>query len=81
MFQLTILSSQPERNDHVIFEGQSKSVVLPGADGEFEILDFHKALISRLKKGLIVVDNQKELPIKGGIAAMSKQHLLIIADK
>lgn len=80
MFQVLILTARPENPKTVIFEGQSKSVLLPGSEGEFEILDFHRSLMSRLKEGVIVVDNYKEYRIRGGVATMSKQQLLAIVD-
>jgi F-type H+-transporting ATPase subunit epsilon len=80
MFQVLILTARPESPDNVLFEGQSKSVLLPGAEGEFEILDFHRPIMSRLKEGVIVVDNQKEYRIRGGVASMNKQQLLAIVD-
>ena len=80
MFNVLILKAAPEAPNGILFEGPSKSVLLPGADGEFEVLDFHKPIVSRLKRGLIVVDNQKEYAIKGGVASMSKQQLLAIVD-
>ena len=80
MFQVLILTARPEHPDSVLFEGQSQSVILPGVEGEFEILDFHRPIISRLKDGVIVVDNQKEYPVKGGIMSMNKQQLVAVVD-
>lgn len=80
MFQVLILNTMPERVNSVIFEGRSASVILPGTEGEFEILDFHKPIISRLKKGVIVVDNEKEIMIAGGVMSMNKQQLVAMVD-
>lgn len=80
MFNVLIVTAAPEDSHSILFEGTSKSVLLPGIDGEFEVLDFHKPVISRLKDGSIVVDNLKEYIIKGGVVSMSKQQLLAIVD-
>ena len=80
MFQVLIFNSIPTNTPNMIYEGQSFSVLLPGSDGEFEILDFHKPVISRLKKGTIIVDNYKEFKIKGGVAKMSQQKLVAMVD-
>ena len=80
MFQVLILTGSPENSENVVFEGSSSSVLLPGVDGEFEVLDFHKPIISRLKKGIIAVDIFNEYPIKGGVAAMSRQQLMVMVD-
>ncbi|TKX31898.1 ATP synthase F1 subunit epsilon [Campylobacter aviculae] len=42
----------------VIYEGDIKSVTLPGSDGEFGVLKGHAALVSSLKSG--VIDIEKE---------------------
>ena len=80
MFQVLILTAAPENSESVVFEGPSSSVLLPGVEGEFEVLDFHKPVISRLKKGIIAVDTFNEYAIKGGVAAMSRQQLMVIVD-
>jgi F-type H+-transporting ATPase subunit epsilon len=48
--KLTILS--PEK---AIFEGDITSVKVPGAAGQFEVLNHHAALVSALKDGEIRV--------------------------
>lgn len=80
MFEVLILKSNPNDQVNKIFEGQSSSVTLPGVEGEFEILDFHKPIISQLKNGVILVDNHKEISIGGGIAKMKRQRLVAIVD-
>lgn len=79
MFQVLILQASPQRQAPV-FSGSASSVVLPGLDGEFEILDFHKPIISALKKGFIVVDNEKAIPVLKGVAKMSGQNLVAVVD-
>ena len=80
MFHVLIISARLRAREDILFEGKSLSVVLPGTEGEFEILDFHKPIISRLKKGVIVVDNTKEFPIEGGVAKMHHQSLVAMVD-
>jgi F-type H+-transporting ATPase subunit epsilon len=80
MFRVLILRARPSEGDNVVYQGDCESVLLPGADGEFEILDFHKPIISRLKKGTILVDNFKEIPVRGGVAKMDRQSLVAMVD-
>ncbi len=80
MFHVLIVGARPTSQEDILFEGRSSSVMLPGVDGEFEILDFHKPIISRLKKGVILVDNAKEFPIEGGLAKMHRQSLVAVVD-
>lgn len=81
MFQVLILNAKPEiSHQSVLYEGTSRSVILPGSEGEFEVLDFHKPVLSRLKKGAILVDNDKQISIRGGVMSMMKQKLVVIAE-
>lgn len=80
MFHALILNARSKSSDDVIFEGNVTCVLLPGTEGEFEVLDFHKPIVSRLKKGVILVDNSKEFPVQGGVVKMSKQNLVAMVD-
>lgn len=57
----------------IVFEGQVQSVTLPGAKGNFTVLNHHASLISTLTKGNLVYrqsDNGAETTVKisGGLA-------------
>ena len=43
--------------EKLLYEGEIKSVKLPGTNGEFEILNNHAQIISTLSKGEICVTN------------------------
>ncbi len=45
----------PEKN---LFEGQAKSIMLPGLDGIFEVLDQHAPIIAALGKGSIKLTDE-----------------------
>lgn len=49
---MNLLILSPEKE---IFSGEVKSVKVPGADGQFEMLDHHAAIVSSLKKGEVRV--------------------------
>ncbi len=80
MFHVLILHARPYLKAAPVFEDRCASVILPGTEGEFEILDFHKPILSRLQKGTLVVDNRKEFKIKGGVIKMDHQSLVAIVD-
>ena len=80
MFRVLILHSSPEKSQSIIYEAEAVSVFLPGADGEFEVLDFHKPIMSYLKEGTLVVDNFKEFPIRGGVVKMGGQKLTAMVE-
>ena len=47
---LTILSPEKE-----IFAGEVKSVIVPGSEGQFEMLQNHAAIVSSLQEGSVKV--------------------------
>jgi len=66
---LDVLVVTPER---LIFEGKAKSVILPGEQGVFEILTYHKPIISRLIAGKLVI-GENVFHIRRGIAGLKKE--------
>lgn len=58
--------------NEIVFEGQARSVTLPGTMGAFTVLDRHASLISTLSAGSIVYkddrDQEHSLEVPGGIA-------------
>ena len=67
-----------------VFEGEVKSVLLPGINGKFEILNNHAPIISTLSKGDISVtntNNEKEVfSINGGVIEMQNNKIIVLAD-
>lgn len=63
----------------VIFEGKAKSIVLPGEEGVFEVLPFHKRILSRLISGTVFIDERK-FPIKRGLARVEQNKVTIIVE-
>lgn len=75
VFDVTVLSPK-----EVIFEGQAKSVILPGEAGVFEVLPFHKRIISRLISGKLFIDEQA-YPVKRGIVKVNQNKVTIIVEE
>ena len=67
-----------------MFEGEVKSVQLPGINGKFEILNNHAPIISTLNTGQIRIVNsndQRELfNINGGVIEMQNNNIIVLAD-
>ena len=67
-----------------VFEGEVKSVLLPGTNGKFEILNNHAPIISTLTEGevrIIKKNEQKELfDINGGVIEMQNNKIIVLAD-
>lgn len=62
-----------------LFSGEVTSVVLPGANGSFQLLNNHAPIISGLTKGAIKIDlaqsTQTFDPIEGKIEVSSKNDM------
>lgn len=63
----------------IIFEGSAKSVVVPGEGGVFEIMPFHKRILSRLLRGIILID-EKNFPVNRGIIKVNQGKVTIIVE-
>ncbi|HQP10519.1 MAG TPA: hypothetical protein PKV41_03975 [Candidatus Omnitrophota bacterium] len=75
MLNVTIMSTIK-----IMFKGQAESVILPGDTGVFEVMSYHKRMMSRLLRGSIDVDG-KEFPIARGIAKVDQNHLLAVVEE
>lgn len=76
MFKATILTS-----DKILFEGDVWSVFFPGAEGEFEVLEWHKPILSLLRRGNIVIDGTKKVPVERGAMRMSGDELVAVVEE
>ncbi len=74
MFKVSIVDYK-----EVIFDGKAKSVILPGDNGVFEILDFHHPIVSLLKDGNVAVDGIN-FPIGKGIVRFHNGELVILVE-
>ncbi len=79
MLKLKIVS--PER---IEFEGEVKSVLVPGSQGQFEILNDHAPIISTLDKGLVeygLPNSEKvQLEILGGFVEVQQNEVSLCVE-
>lgn len=73
---LNVLFLSPEE---ILFEGKAERVILPGEQGTFEVLSFHKGLFSRLLSGSVVVDG-RIFSIRRGMAKVKDNNVTIISE-
>ena len=77
--QLKIVS--PEK---ILFDGEVEKVVVPGAMGEFEILDHHAPIISSLEKGRVIYKStgigEAQLEILGGFVEVQKNEIRLCVE-
>ena len=65
----------------MLFEGEAGSVFLPGDLAEFELLDFHSPIVSLLRPGRVVIDWEKEIPIKRGMVKFDNNECVILVEE
>jgi len=68
--------------DKTLFSGEIEAVTLPGANGKFQILKGHAALISSLEKGMIVVKDKagkQEFEVNGGVVEVLNNKVIVLA--
>jgi len=74
--KVTVLSPK-----QTVFEGEAKSVFLPGDLAEFEILDYHAPIVSLLRAGNVVVDWAKKIPIRRGMIKFDRNECMILVEE
>jgi F-type H+-transporting ATPase subunit epsilon len=74
---LNVVILTPER---MIYEGTAQSLILPGEKGVFEILPYHKELLSRLVRGNLILDGHT-FPIKRGVVKIVKNETVVIVEE
>jgi F-type H+-transporting ATPase subunit epsilon len=70
--------------EEVLFSKEAASVIVPGANGTFEMLDNHAPIISTLQKGTVKItdtnNQQTSIELTGGSIEMSNNKVTILAD-
>lgn len=70
--------------DKRIFEGEIKSVRVPGKKGSFQVLKDHAPIISTLENGPVkIVDEQNNeinYEISGGVIEVKANVIILLAD-
>jgi F-type H+-transporting ATPase subunit epsilon len=70
--------------DKKIFEGEIKSVRVPGKKGSFQVLKDHAPIISTLDKGQVnIIDEQNNeinYDISGGVIEVKANKIILLAD-
>lgn len=65
-----------------LYEGEAKSIKVPGIDGGLEILDRHAPIISALSKGTVSITDLKgekhKFPIQKGFVEVIKNSVSVL---
>jgi F0F1-type ATP synthase epsilon subunit len=65
--------------DRVVFEGLAKSLVFPGQQGTFEVLPFHRPLVTKLIAGPVVIDG-RAVAIRRGIVRVADDVVTAVVE-
>lgn len=81
---------QIQTAERKILETQAYELILPGADGEFSVLDFHQPCVYSLKMGKIKIKArntqqarrtpEEMITIKKGVAKVVANALVVLAE-
>ena len=70
--------------DHKVFEGDIKSIRVPGKKGSFQVLKDHAPIISTLENGpVIIVDmvgKETIYEISGGVIEVRMNKIILLAE-
>jgi len=68
----------------IVYEGDIKSVRVPGKKGSFQVLKDHAPIISTLESGLVVMvdldGKETILEISGGVIEVKTNKIILLAD-
>ncbi|MBL0341884.1 MAG: ATP synthase F1 subunit epsilon [Bacteroidetes bacterium] len=69
--------------DKKIFSGEVTSVQVPGASGQFQILNNHAPIISTLSNGKVKIKTAtgtQSFDVKGGVVEVLKNKIVVLAE-
>ena len=69
--------------EKLVFSGEVTQVDLPGAEGDFGVMEGHAPLVTTLRPGIMTVyvgGNAQKIVVLGGFAEVSDKGLTVLAD-
>jgi F-type H+-transporting ATPase subunit epsilon len=70
--------------DKKVFDGEVKSVRVPGKKGSFQVLKDHAPIISTLDSGPVIMvgfeGNETIMEISGGVIEVKANKIILLAD-
>lgn len=68
-----------------VFKGQCHMATVPSVDGEIGFMNDHESVMARLRKGQIIVQDDKqniiqEVEVESGYAEMCNNKLIVLLD-
>jgi F-type H+-transporting ATPase subunit epsilon len=69
--------------DRIVYEGEVESVLLPGSEGQMEILPRHAPLLTQLQAGVVRLrlrEQEEYFTVFGGVAEVAAESVTILTD-
>jgi F-type H+-transporting ATPase subunit epsilon len=70
--------------DQKVYEGDIKSVRVPGSKGSFQVLKDHAPIVSTLDSGPVIIadnsGNTKKFIINGGVIEVKMNRIILLAE-
>ena len=70
--------------DKVLFNGSAQAVLVPGAEGDFQVLSDHAPVMTSMRPGVVGIDDpqgkHRRVFVRGGFADASKNGLILLAE-
>jgi F-type H+-transporting ATPase subunit epsilon len=70
--------------DKVLFSGAAQSVVVPGTEGDFQVLGEHAPVMTAMRPGVVAIDDaqgrHRRIFVRGGFAEVSPLGLILLAE-
>ena len=70
--------------DKVLFNGAAQAVLVPGAEGDFQVLSDHAPVMTAMRPGVVGIDDaegkHRRVFVRGGFADASPKGLILLAE-
>ena len=70
--------------DKVLFNGLAQAVLVPGAEGDFQVLSDHAPVMTAMRPGVVGIDDaegkHRRVFVRGGFADASTKGLILLAE-
>jgi F-type H+-transporting ATPase subunit epsilon len=70
--------------DKMLFNGPAQAVLVPGVDGDFQVLTDHAPVMTAVRPGVVGIDDAEgkhhRVFVRGGFADASKSGLILLAE-
>jgi F-type H+-transporting ATPase subunit epsilon len=70
--------------DKMLFNGSAQAVLVPGAEGDFQVLSDHAPVMTAMRPGVVGIDDaegkHRRVFVRGGFADASRKGLILLAE-